>query len=48
MQTQVTDRFREIIYAESGIALSPRKEALLSARLGKRMRALGIAPSGEL
>lgn len=47
MRTQLTDRFREIIYAESGIALSPRKEALLTARLGKRMRALGIASYDE-
>jgi chemotaxis protein methyltransferase CheR len=47
VRTQLIDRFREIIYAESGIALSPRKEALLSARLGKRMRALGIASYDE-
>jgi len=35
-------RFREIAYESAGIALSAEKEALVSARVGKRMRALGI------
>ncbi|TLM86993.1 MAG: chemotaxis protein CheR, partial [Actinobacteria bacterium] len=36
------DRIREIVYETSGISLGPKKEALVSARIGKRMRALGI------
>lgn len=35
-------RLREIVYETSGISLSPAKRALLMARTGKRMRALGI------
>ena len=35
-------RFRLIIYEKSGISLGDGKEALVSARVGKRMRALGI------
>lgn len=36
------ERIRDIVYETSGIALTSRKEALVSARVGKRMRALGI------
>lgn len=36
------ERLREIVYESSGISLGPRKEALVCARVGKRMRALGI------
>lgn len=43
MHKRVFDRIREIVYSTSGISLSDRKEALVSARVGKRMRALGIA-----
>jgi chemotaxis protein methyltransferase CheR len=34
--------FRDLIHASSGIALQPGKEALLLARIGKRMRQLGL------
>lgn len=34
--------FRDIVYQEAGITLGPQKEALVQARVGKRMRALGI------
>jgi len=36
------NRFRQIIYKLSGISLGTNKEALVSARISKRMRALGI------
>ena len=35
-------RFAELIYKEAGICLAEHKHALVSARLGKRMRALKI------
>jgi chemotaxis protein methyltransferase CheR len=39
---QVTfDKFREIAYKKAGIDLKETKTALVSARIGKRMRALG-------
>lgn len=43
MDPATLDRFREIVYATSGIALSPKKEALVCARVGKRVRALGLS-----
>lgn len=43
MQKPAFNRIREIVYLTSGISLSDRKEALVSARVGKRMRTLGIA-----
>lgn len=42
MDTTTFNKFREIIYQKSGINLGPGKEALVSARIGKRMRALQI------
>jgi chemotaxis protein methyltransferase CheR len=42
VQQQTFDEFRRIVYTASGIALGPSKDALVSARVGKRMRALGI------
>jgi chemotaxis protein methyltransferase CheR len=36
------EEFRELVYKTSGITLGDGKESLVSARLGKRMRALGI------
>ena len=36
------NKIREIVYEKSGIALSQGKEALVRARIGKRMRALNI------
>jgi chemotaxis protein methyltransferase CheR len=35
--------FRELVYAQTGIALTPHKRHLLQARLGRRLRALGLA-----
>jgi chemotaxis protein methyltransferase CheR len=37
------DRFRSIVYGAAGIALSPAKDALVQARVGRRLRALGIS-----
>lgn len=42
MDPKVFNQFRTLVYANSGIALSDGKEAMVSARIGKRMRALGI------
>jgi chemotaxis protein methyltransferase CheR len=42
MDKSVFDIFREIIYKKSGISLSEKKEALVGARVSKRLRALGI------
>ncbi len=43
MQAEVFRRFCEYALKEAGISLGPRKEALVAARVGKRMRALGLA-----
>lgn len=43
MNVRLRDSFREIIYAQSGISLSDKKEALLCGRINKRLRALGLA-----
>lgn len=42
MEEIVFNKLREIIYQKSGIALSESKKALLSARIQKRLRALGL------
>ncbi len=42
MDQAVFKKFRDLVYERSGIALSSGKEALVSARIGKRMRALQI------
>lgn len=42
MDKRVFERLRAIIYEKSGIALHEGKEALVCARLRKRMRVLGI------
>lgn len=42
MDRRTFNKLRELIYRESGIALAEKKEALVRARIGKRMRALGI------
>ena len=42
MDRRIFNRFREIVLECSGIRLGERKEALVSARVGKRMRELGI------
>ena len=42
MDSVVFKRFCAHAHREAGIALSPSKQALVTARVGKRMRALGI------
>ncbi len=42
MEKRMFDKLRAIIYENSGISLHDGKEALVSARLRKRMRILGI------
>ena len=42
MEKKTFNRFRELVYDRCGISLGPGKEALVAARVGKRMRALGI------
>lgn len=42
MQPAVFDEFRKVVYDATGIALGPSKEALVAARVGKRMRTLGL------
>ena len=42
MQRRIFDKIRQIVYDRSGIVLNPGKEALVSARIGKRIRALGL------
>ncbi len=42
MDTSVFDAYRRLVYEKSGITLKPGKEALVSARVSKRIRALGL------
>ncbi len=42
MDTHTFDKFRRLVNDKSGIALGEKKEALVCARVGKRMRALGL------
>ena len=42
MDQKTFQQFCEFVYQQSGITLKPGKEALVSARIGKRMRALRI------
>jgi len=42
MDSRVFEEFRKLIYSSSGIALNEKKESLVAARIGKRMRALNI------
>ena len=42
MDKRTFDVFRKLIYDKSGITLGEGKEALVSARIGKRLRALGL------
>lgn len=42
MDSKTFDKFRELVYAKSGIALGPHKASLVSARVARRMRALGM------
>jgi chemotaxis protein methyltransferase CheR len=42
MQRKVFDQLRKLVYEKSGISLGDHKEALVTARVGKRMRQLGM------
>jgi chemotaxis protein methyltransferase CheR len=42
LDTRSYDEFRSLVYDVSGITLGKGKEALVSSRIGKRMRALGM------
>jgi chemotaxis protein methyltransferase CheR len=42
LEKKIFKEFRDLIYAKSGIALSDSKVALVSSRINKRMRLLGI------
>lgn len=42
LDTETFGRFRELVYEQVGISLGPHKEALVQARVGKRLRALGL------
>lgn len=47
MDKSVFDKFRSLIFDTCGIFLTEQKEALISARISKRMRALRIADYGH-
>jgi chemotaxis protein methyltransferase CheR len=42
LDTALFQQFAEIAYRRSGIRLSAGKEALVSSRIGKRIRILGL------
>lgn len=44
---EIFDRIRELVYKKSGIKLDASKESLIRARVGKRMRTLGISNHTE-
>jgi chemotaxis protein methyltransferase CheR len=47
ISTKLFHRFRDVIYEQAGIWLCDGKQALLCARIGKRMRALGVQSYAE-
>lgn len=47
ISTDEFERFRTLIYDESGISLSEQKKSLLSSRLSKRLRDLGLSTFSE-
>lgn len=51
LRNGITDRefefFRKLVYDYSGISLGPQKRHLVHARLGKRLRALGLTTFSE-
>ena len=42
METKTFDAFRKIVYDKSGIAINDNKDALVAARIGKRIRELDL------
>jgi len=47
LENNIFEEFRELIYKESGISLSLDKKPLLENRIGRRLRALGVASHSE-
>jgi chemotaxis protein methyltransferase CheR len=47
MEKQVFDKFRSLIFDACGIFLTEQKEALVTARISKRMRALNLGDYGH-
>ncbi|HEY3323301.1 MAG TPA: protein-glutamate O-methyltransferase CheR [Planctomycetota bacterium] len=47
MEQKTFEQFRRIVYEHSGIALGENKQALVAARIGKRMRQLGIGTHAD-
>jgi len=47
MDKKTFNKIREIVYEKSGISLGEQKQALVSARVSKRMRSLGISDSRD-
>ncbi len=47
MKQATMERFRTLVYEASGITLGEKKEALVSTRIGKRMRALNLSSAEE-
>jgi len=43
MEKEIFDKFRQLVYEKSGITLREGKESMVSARISKRMRALGLS-----
>jgi chemotaxis protein methyltransferase CheR len=43
LSPRMFQRFCELVYEKAGIHLGPQKEALVAARMGKRMRVLGLS-----
>lgn len=43
MPSRVFNSYRRVVYDATGISLGPSKQALVAARVGKRLRALGIS-----
>jgi len=47
MDRRTFRKLTELVYREAGIKLGPHKHALVCARVGKRLRALGLTGFGE-
>ena len=47
MESEIYGRICELVYDEAGIRIRPGKEAMVSSRLAKRMRALGITQEAD-
>ena len=47
LDSKTFNKIRELVYRHSGIALADHKTALVSARLGKRIKALGMSGYDE-